>query len=116
MDAVAVGGLDQQIIGLCERRRVFEDGLVGAAEIARKEDRAALAVAADIDFDDCGTENMPGGVKRRFDAVADGDDLFELDGTELRKTGLSVLNGIKRLDGTRPLAAFFFVGILDCDF
>lgn len=86
MDAVAVGGLDQQIIGLCERRRVFEDGLVGAAEIARKEDRAALAVAADIDFDDCGTENMPGGVKRRFDAVADGDDLFELDGTELRRT------------------------------
>jgi len=50
VDPVAVGGLDEDIVGLVEDGRVVDDGPVGSADVAGEEDGSLFAVSGDFQF------------------------------------------------------------------
>ena len=58
MDAIAVGGFDEDVIGFVEFRRVAHDGPVGPPDVARKENASPPSVFSGFDQDAGGTEDM----------------------------------------------------------
>ena len=64
VDAIAVGGLDEQVVGFGDRRRIRENRPVVAAEVAAEEDRLATDAHAGV----CGTEQVPGIDELHLDA------------------------------------------------
>ena len=65
VNSVAVGGFHDQVVGAGDDRRLFDDRLLRATDVAAEDQPSRLffwIVGVQVDFDTCGAEHMPGGV------------------------------------------------------
>ena len=109
VEAVAVGGFDENVIGLLDEGRVVEDGHVPAADVAGEEQGAFFAVVVDVELDHGRAEDVAGVVINGIDAVVDGGGGFVLKGRKKRDGRFGVGDGVERFDGVFAFSLFAFM-------
>jgi hypothetical protein len=92
MHAVAVGGLDQQHVGLRHRLGIHHDRHVVAAEIAGEDE----AAAADLAGDEARAQDVPGRREPRLDPARGGERPAEVHALHLGERALGVRGGVQR--------------------
>ena len=109
--AVAVGRLHHDVVGLFEKLRVADDGLVDVADIAGEDDRLVHAVFFQLKRDGRGTEQMARVGEHRAHTLAEVDLFFILAGRHVLENIQRVLLGVERIDmlAARALALAVFV-------
>ena len=109
--AVAVGRLHHDVVGLFEKLRVADNGLVDVADIAGKDDRLMHAVFFQLKRDGRGTEQMARVGEHRAHTLAEVDLFFILAGRHVLEDVQRVLLGVERIDmlAARALALAVFV-------
>ena len=112
--AVAVGRLHHDVVGLFEKLRVADDGLVDVADIAGEDDRLVHAVFFQLKRDGRGTEQMARVGEHRAHTLAEVNLFFILAGRHVLEDVQRVLLGVERLDvlAARALAlAVLILGV-----
>ena len=106
MIAVAVGGFDDEIIGVLDVLGVAEDGLVEVSYVAGENYLLFAAVLAEPDFDGGGAQQMPDVGKTHRDGLVELDTAAVFAGTQELKQPLDVIEIVQGLDGrlTPPLS------------
>ena len=109
--AVAVGRLHHDVVGLFEKLRVADNGLVDIADIAGEDDRLVHAVFFQLQRDGRGTEQMARVGEHRAHTLAEVDLFFILAGRHVLENIQRVLLGVERIDmlAARALALAVFV-------
>ena len=109
--AVAVGRLHHDVVGLFEKLRVADNGLVDVADIAGEDDRLVHAVFFQLKRDGRGTEQMARVGEHRAHTLAEVDLFFILAGRHVLEDVQRVLLGVERIDmlAARALALAVFV-------
>ena len=109
--AVAVGRLHHDVVGLFEKLRVADNGLVDVADIAGEDDRLVHAVFFQLKRDGRGTEQMARVGEHRAHTLAEVDLFFILAGRHVLEDIQRVLLGVERIDmlAARALALAVFV-------
>jgi len=97
VEAVAVGGFQQQIVRLRNHGWVPDDGRALVAQVAAEDDLDLLAVLSDPDLDDGGAENMPCIKEANPYLIIEGDLLAVGDSGEVSQTVPGVLRSIERV-------------------
>ena len=105
--AVAVGRLDEQVVGLGDHRRIRQHGPVEAAEIAAEEDRLAAGAHARVRR----PEQVTGVDEVDFDAVGDRHRPVVADRLQQRERAERVGFGVER-QRRRVLRVAVAVGVL----
>jgi len=105
MDAIAIGGFHENVIGLVHLRRIAHDGLIRAAHVAAEQHAAGFAVLLDAHVDDRRAQNVAGLAERRGDAVGDLYGRLVPHPLEQGPGRLGVGGCIERDDGIRTFAS-----------
>ena len=118
VEAVAVGGLDDQIFRVLHRLGVPQDGLVGVAHIAAEGDLPRLAALVEPDLDGGGAQQMAHVRQADGDAVVDLDQLPIAAGAQQSDGAQGVFHVVEGLHGLAAVAlglAAFPLGLRDLD-
>ena len=109
--AVAVGRLHHDVVGLFEKLRVADNGLVDVADIAGEDDRLVHAVFLQFERDGRRAEQMPRVGEHRAHTLAEVDLFFILAGRHVLEDVQRVLLGVERLNvlAARSLALAVFI-------
>ena len=97
VEPIAVGGLDEQVVGLVHRGRVADDRRPALAEIARENQLGPARAFSDPDLDDSRAQDMPGVEESDAQAGEDLEFLGIFDRFEEGQGLLRVLHGIEGL-------------------
>src|SRR2546429_6386660 len=112
MFAIAVGAFDLEAIHIFHRRRVAQDVVVAAPEVAAEKATVVALRLAHVEDDLRGPENVSGIAESDGDTVQDREGTVVVDGHELADSFLRVFGGIERLDGWQTFLRSFFGDIL----
>ena len=112
MEPVAVGGFDEQVIGLRRKGGVLKDGHVPSADVAGENDRGFLPVPPDDDPDERSAEDVADVIERRLDSVGDADRLAVLRRREAALARARVLDAVERRFGMLDRPAFLPMPVL----
>ena len=104
MVPVAVGGLHDHIVGLVQKLRIADDGLVDIAQVAGKDQLFSDATLCGPDLHHGGAQKVPRVPEADAHTVAQVQDLAVLCGEELLKGGLGVGHSVQGLH-RRPAGA-----------
>ncbi len=99
MIAIAVGGLDEQMVAVGQRLGVGQDRAGAATEIPREQDRLATALPAQPHLDHGGTEDVAGRVEPQRNVVVDVEGAVQRRRAQCRQTPAGLLLGVQGLGG-----------------
>ena len=100
MEAVAVGGLNDEVIGVLNVLGVAEDGLVEVSYVAGENDLFFAAVLAEPDLDGGGAEQMPDVGKAHSDGFVELYAAAVFAGSQELEQSLDVIEVVQGLDGS----------------
>jgi hypothetical protein len=93
--AATVGGLDDDVVGVLDRRRIRQDRRAVAAEVAREHRPAPAAPLVDLERDDRRAEDVAGARERHPDAGSEVHGLRVGDPFDLPRRRLALGGGVE---------------------
>jgi len=94
--AITVSRLDKQRVGRQDRLRIFENQLIFASQISRKDHLVSCGLRTAPDFQDGRPQDVAGIAEAHPQVVFNGNRFVFRNDFEKRKTGLGIGDGIER--------------------